>query len=378
MGQWVEYKDCCKRAASDSETLFCPECRHVLFRCEYPGCNNLVTPLGHCVVCLEPQLFLQEHAILSAGVKESLSIPFILKNNSAVGRPLSVRSVLKDDKDGKGQVVTLSWENLDPGRERTFSVATGPFASGGVNTLRLTIIVSSRSEDLEEVYAFSGEIKIQVEGEDATQIVQNINFSGANIGPAGMVVANSRLAESGSRQRQSLAGRQRVPLERAERYELQSGQRGYQSLNARVPRNVDFMFSGFPTIDKPPDGPLFGAQPILRCGRNSRTFNAQTNPQPNDLSLRVYDKNGTLDEKESSAISRRVCDFLLLNDRLCLRVVSEQGLKRNNEVVRPGNITGVNSGDLFSTPVDRNRNVTFSIKFKTSVDTITQIRIEKA
>jgi hypothetical protein len=240
----------------------------------------------------------------------------------------------------------------------------------------LTIIVSSPIEELEDVYAFTGEIRIQIEGEGATQIVQNIDLSGANLGTAGMVVANPKLAESASRPRQSVSRRQQVPLERAERHELQSGLRGYPAAGFRVPRTVGIGFSGFPPNDRPPDGPLLGPQPILRCGRNSRTFNAQTNLQPNDLCLRLYN-NGILDDKESAAISRRVCDFVLLNDRLYLRALSEHGLKRNNEVVKAGTTSVVNSGDVFSTLVGRSWNVTFAVRFRASADTVTQVRMER-
>jgi hypothetical protein len=166
-----------------------------------------------------------------------------------------------------------------------------------------------------------------------------------------------------------------VKLERADLHEIQSGIRGYATLGARVGRDVEFVFDGFPPTDTPAKGPLRGLQPVLRCGRNSRNFDAQRNPQPNDLCLRIHDvDSGELDTEASKAISRHLCDFTLQNDRLCVRSLSESGLLHNGEILKPGVLAVVMDGDSFTTPASARKTVTFEVKFRTAAGLVTQIR----
>jgi hypothetical protein len=370
--RWHEYRACCQGVASDVEVAFCPECSHPLFRCAQ--CRNLVNPRGFCDVCVRLELYLAKDAVRAARVGDCLTVPFILKNTSAVSRTLWVQHVLKDGKHVKGEPVPLKWQQLETGRDRAFSVDTEPFATGGVTSLRLTIIVASRFEEIEELYAFSGEVDIEVKGNHG-QAANKVNVSGDVDGPVSITVYESNLAVDHKTTAGSQTIQQPVKLERADLHEIQSGIRGYATLGARVGRDVEFVFDGFPAGDTPANGPLRGLQPVLRCGRNSRNFDSERNPKPNDLCLRIHDAgSGELDPEASKAISRHLCDFTLQNDRLYVRPLSENGLVHNGEILKPGALAVVMDGDSFATPANARKTVTFEVKFRTAAGLVTQIR----
>jgi hypothetical protein len=376
-----DYRDCCRRLASEIDTGFCPECGHALYRCAYPGCRSLINPLGHCPLCVRPELYVEKGAVLVAEKDECLTIPFVLLNASPVNHALSVQSLFRFGKDVKNEPVSIGWEKLEAGRERAFSVQTEPFTGSGTIHLGLTVIVTSRVEEIEELYAFAGEMRIDVErgSVEPTQISQTFNMEGANLGTGALVYANQKQAESGLKKRQAVAQQSRlpIPLERQDRYERENGQRGYKESGIRIPRNVEFIYDGFPASDRPSDGPLRGLQPIIRCGRNGRRFDAQKNPQPNDLCLRIYNsKSGELDMEGSSAISRNVCEFIIQNDRLNLRALSDKAIAQNGVALKSGDIVVVNNGDSFATPVRSSKAITFGTKFKIIGDEVKQIGFE--
>jgi hypothetical protein len=368
-----DYNACCRTlAAADPGAGFCPDCGRVLLRCPAPDCRELVTPLRHCPSCVDVRLSLEKGAILEARTGEWLTVPFVIRNDSR-RRAVAIKSILRETT-GAEQPVPLTWEQIDPQRERAFSVDAGPFERAGLTRLRLAILVASRADDVEEVYVFSGEVAVEVQGADPTQIVQNFNLSGADFGTAGMLVANPHAAASDRRRRHEMAAsRTEVPLHRAERSELERGVRGYGKARARMPRDVRFTFAGFPDSDRPADGPL-RERPVIRCGRNGRAHAAQ----PNDLSLRIYDPaSGELASGASQTISRRVCDFLLENDRLAVRANADKALSVNGAALAAGETRAVSSGDAFAAPAHGEPRVTFTTIFRTSADLITEVRFQK-
>jgi hypothetical protein len=376
-----EYKDCCRRSATEVNTAFCPVCGHSLYRCAYPGCRNLINPLSHCPLCVRPELFVEKGAVLVAEKDECLAIPFVLVNGSPAKHALFTKNLFRYGKDIKNEPVPIGWEKLEAGRERTFSVQTEPFAGSGTIHLGLTIIVASRVEEFEELYAFAGEMRIDVErgSVEPAQVSQTFNMEGASLGTGALVYANQKQADSGFKKRQAVALQTRlsIPLERQDRYERENGYRGYKESGTRIPRNAEFVYDGFPQNDRPLNGPLLGLQPVIRCGRNSRRFDEQKNPQPNDLCLRIYDtKSGELDAEGSSAISRHACDFMIQNDRLYVRALSDTALAKNGIALKAADIIVVNHGDTFTSPVKPGKNITFGTKFRITGDEIKQIRFE--
>jgi hypothetical protein len=376
-----EYKDCCRRSAIEVDTAFCPECGHSLYRCSYPGCRNLINPLGYCPLCVRPELYVEKGAVLVAEKDECLTIPFVLLNTSPVNHAFSVQNLFRYGKDVKNELVPIGWEKLEAGRERTFSVQTEPFAGSGTIHLGLTVVIASRISEIEELYAFAGEMRIDVErgSVEPAHVSQTFNMEGANLGTGALVYATQKQAETGFKKRQAVALQTRlsIPLERQDRYERENGYRGYKESGTRIPRNVEFVYDGFPENDKPFNGPLCGPQPVIRCGRNSRRFDAQNNPQPNDLCLRIYDpKSRELDAEGSSAISRHACDFMIQNDRLYVRAFSDTALAKNGLALKAGDLVVVNHGDSFTLPVKPIKTVSFDTKFRITGDEVKQIRFE--
>ncbi|MGE5359745.1 MAG: FHA domain-containing protein [Bacteroidales bacterium] len=374
MGAEDDYGDCCRLTASEGDARFCPGCGRRLLRCAAPGCGALVAPLGHCAACIAPRLFVEKGAVLKARPGECLSVPLVLANVAA-SRSLSIKSVLRGDATSLARdAVPLTWTQLDAGRARAFPVAIGPIVHAGVNDLSLAVVVSASIGDVEETYVFSGDVAIQVEGPDPATVHTTINVSGTG----GMVVTDPRRLR-GSETGQdvgALGVRTEIALERAERYEIEHGCRGYQKLGVRIPRDAVFVYVGFPEGDTPPDGPL-PQRPVIRCGRNGRTSDGRQNAQPNDLCLRIYDAFGILDREASSSISRRVCDFVLQNDRLYVRPVTDAGLSLNGEQLASGDMRVVGHGDRFTVAPGRSKTLAFVTAFNVSGDLVTAVRFEK-
>lgn len=374
MSGWTDYCASCRPAASDDHAaLFCPECAHPLFRCAAPGCGGLVTPLGHCPACIDLRLSLEPGAVLDARLGECLEVPLSLRNNAS-GRPLSITHVVLDEINAQDDV-PISWERLDTGQTRAFKVVTRPFEHAGRRSLKVTIVAAAALDEVEESYAFSGDVAVGVEGREPERDV-TINLGGAQLGTGTMVVANSR-ADTGRKRPVPLEVRTEVPLERAERYEVERGFRGYAGSGVRLPRNVEFVYAGFPAADTPRNGPLL-QRAVIRCGRNGRGREGRQDAQPNDLCLRVYDAaSGQIDRETSVAISRRACDFLLANDRLYVRSLSDTALAVRGERLPAGATRLVVHGDVFALPAGQRRNLAFGVAFKVAGGLVTQVRFEK-
>lgn len=378
MPEWRSYEPCCFVSALDVDAAFCSECGRPLFRCAgFSACRNLVNPLGFCRICLHPELYLDKDVNLQAGVGDVTTVAFRLRNESTAARALTVLNIFKREAQGDRQTVPLSWEHIDPGSERRFSVVTEPLQSGGSHRLGLTLVLASKAGEIEEHYAFGTEVVIKVaSGAAPTQIVQNFDLSNSDFGTAGMVVANPNLQQRAERSDAASGRQEALGLERAERFELVAGYRGYTDKGWRVPRSTIFEYLGFPSADVPPNGALTGVQPLLRCGRNSRRRDPERNPRPNDLCLRAYDQ-GTLDVDTSRAVSRHLCDFLLQNDRLYLRAREDARLAANGEAMAEGELRVVNDGDSFSLPAAHPKAFTVTARFTASAGVVERVSLER-
>jgi hypothetical protein len=174
----------------------------------------------------------------------------------------------------------------------------------------------------------------------------------------------------------ALSASSTIALERAERFEIDGGYRGYEKLSARIPRNVEFSYAGFPDADVPPPGPL--PQPVVRCGRSGRGREGQPGALPNDLCLRIYDTaSKELDKEASAGISRHACDFVLSNDRLHLRCATGNGLMLNARRLCTGEVVVVAGGDCITVPAARGKAVEIETTFRISTGLVTQVRLEK-
>lgn len=374
---WRPYAPCCHREALSTDSAFCPECGRTLIRCAaFSECYSLVAPLEPCPICIAPELAIEKGATLNARVGERLSIPLVLRNASPVERPIWVTGVVKIES-GVHEPVALTWENLDASTERGLTLTTAPFAEAGAQTIGVIVVFASRYKGREERYAFASAIKIGVEGQEQ-QIVQNINLSGAQFATGGMVHApvSARAAAGGAPA--PLFAREPIQLQRAERYELDQGVRGYAELSARAPRDVAFSFLGFAAGEHPSDGASVGMNGALSCGRNSRTFDAQANPFPNDLCLRARNpRTGAIDEDATRALSRHHFDFIVLNDRLCVQARSSNGLDLNGKRLAAGDVAVVRHGDRIAPLVGSADKLALTVSLRGSLGVIETVGIAR-
>jgi hypothetical protein len=375
---WQPYGPCCHRHANEAEAGFCPDCGHPFLRCmAFAECHSLVTPTQACPVCVAPALMIDAGAVVQSKAGERLSVPLILRNASPAARPFWVKRIMK--WDGRvDEPLALTWEQIESGAERHFTLDTPPVAEGGTHTLRAIFVMASRYKGLEEEYAFATGMAISVSGQDTQQIIQNINLSGAQFQTGGMVNTQLNTRATQGTAPAALHDRTLLSLERAEKYELEQGIRGYQEEGLRVPRHVEFAFHGFLPAECPPDGTTMLLGGRLACGRNARVPDPSANAIPNDLCLRAYQPRGrAVDEPATLAISRHHFDLVILNDRLCVHARSTHGLELNGKPVESGHVEPLAPGDRLVPIPGRPDRLTLQIGFSAAVGSVDRIDISR-
>lgn len=375
--EWRPYASCCHASALAPNTAFCGECGRMLLRCmAFQECMSLVTPHDPCPMCIAPSLFLEKGAVVSCNRGARLSIPLVFRNSATVQRPLRVESIAAFA--GRGETpVALAWEHVEAQTERRFNVDTAPFEEAGLHAVGIVITMATRYKGREERYAFAAHVKIAVEAPEHTEIVQNFNLAGAQLGTGTLINASPQQRPSARAEATPLGEREALLLERAERYEMEKGIRGYAAASLRVPRTLGFTFQGFPANDRPADGATIGQNGALACGRSGRHYDAETNPLPNDLSLRPYKRNGELDEEAAMFISRHHFDFVVLNDRLCVQARGANGLQVGSRKLANGEIAAVEDGDrIFPMPGHPDK-LSLRVRFLTSLGSVETAEITR-
>lgn len=378
--EWKPYGPCCQRYAGDEEAAFCPECGHAYMRCmAFSECRSLVSPGQACPVCVAPELIMEAGAVVQSRTGERVAVPFVLHNRSP-NRPLWVKQIFRLDGPAS-EAVPITWEQVEPGTERRFDVEVPPIAEGGQHVLRLLLLVSSRNRSLEETYAYTGATTLTVEAAEAQQVIQNINLTGAQFQTGGMVHTTLNTKDRQASTATATRDRSSLPLERAERYELANGFRGYASGSSgegfRVFRSADVLASGFSADDIPPDGASLSASGKMSCGRNSRVPNPSINAAPMDLSLRVYQRDGQVNSQATLALSRHHFDLVNLNDRLYLHVRSSNGVELNGALQASGALAVLASGDRVVPIPGRPDLLTLTFGFASAIGSVNRITINR-
>lgn len=373
---WRPYAACCHRQALDTESAFCGECGRPLLRCvAFQDCGSLVSPSGPCPVCIAPSLELEKGAVTQATVGDRLSIPLVYRNASKTQRPLLVSSVVLAD-GGVNTAVPLVWEQIGPQEERSVAIETAALAEAGSRTLSVFTTFSSRHKGREEQYAFSTGIGIRIEQPEDTSVSTTINVNSATDNAIVNLPINQQAANRRELQRRQ--EREALTLQRAERYEIEHGIRGYADSKRRVPRDVAFAFRGFPAADHPRDGTRIGQRGALACGRSGIVLDAQNNPVPNDLALRIYDpRSGALDEAMTTRISRYLFDLFVMNDRLYIQARGASGVSVDGKALATGEIWVVPDGARIEPLPGHKDRLSLEIHFlsdSTDVETIEIIR----
>jgi hypothetical protein len=373
---WKPYKPCCHRYAAQADVGFCPESGHPFLRCmAFAECGSLVSPTQACPVCVAPVLMIDAGAVVQSRTGERVSVPLILRNDSSGNRPIWIKQIVK--LDGRvEEPVALTWEQIDPQTERHFRIDTPPLAEGGTHAIRLLFVIASRYRGVEEVYAFTGGTSITVSGDEAQQVIQNINLSGAQFQTGGMVHTALNTKERAAAGPSGLVDRTPLALERAEKYELERGLRGYAEKGLRVPRNVEFAFSSFRANEVPP-GSTRMLHNRLAFGRNSRAPEPSAKTAANDVCLRVYDRRGQVDEPATRAISRHHFDLVVVNDRLCLQARTTHGMEVGGTAVASGTMLPLSPGEKIVPILGRPDKLTLQVAFASSIGSVDRITISR-
>lgn len=379
---WLPYKSCCQAAAGsvDADVRFCPECGHVLMRCmAFAECGSLVSPMRPCPSCVVPVLLIAAGAIITAKAGERMSVPLRMLNASPVGRTLWLKRVAKRSGTAEEQI-TLPWEQLEAGAERSLALDTPPMTDGGTYTLSIILVLATRYKGLEEEYAFSAAVSVKVATSDAGPNAVSVHVAGESTGTGAghQVVTNFRADRASEMLKSALEHQQTIPLERAERYELEQGIRGYRREGVRVPRHVDFAFSGFTAADAPPAGAALVPRGRLLFGRNSRTPDPSANALPNDVCLRAYEPRSTkLDEPATMAISRHHFELVVVNDRLCVHARATGGMQVNAQDLTPGQVMPIAPGDRIVPIPGRGEKLTLRAAFTTAIGVVERIDVSR-
>ena len=266
-----------------------------MLRClNFADCLQLVEPTKPCPVCVKPELVIESGATVSGGIGARLSLPLKLRNyNRQIARPIYLKHLVKKESGHPPETVSLNWEIVEAGSERTFYVDAGPFEADGVTRVELLMTVAMRSkEGFEEAYVFSGSLLFTINRDSNQQVVQNIDLSGAHFETGGLVHTRLDANQAGHGPSRTV-DRQVLELERVEVAELASGVRGYGPDGPRVPRSVKFRLVDFPGEDAPGYEVMLGPRGALAFGRRSRDPSGDDAPM--DVTLRVYGRDGTLD-----------------------------------------------------------------------------------
>ena len=369
---WRPYAACCHTQALDTASGFCGECGRTLLRCmAFQECASLVSPGGPCPVCIAPSLELEKGAVTQVTVGDRLSIPLVYRNASKTQRPLLVSSVVLADGDG-GTANAMVWEQIGAQEERGIAIETAAFPEAGSRTLSVFTTFASRHKGREEQYAFSTGIGIRIEQPEDTSVSTTINVNSATDNAIVNLPINQQAASRRELPRRE--AREALVLQRAERYEIEHGIRGYADSKRRVPRDVAFAFRGFPPADHPRDGTRIGQRGALACGRSGIVLDAQNNPVPNDLALRVHDpRSGALDEAMTTRISRYLFDLFVMNDRLCIQARGASGVSLDGKALGTGEIRIVTDGARIEPLPGHKDRLSLEIRFlsdATDVETI--------
>jgi len=370
---WKPYESCCVGHALDRRARVCPDCGHPLLRCRgYDDCRQLLLPGDHCPLHVAPRLSILGRVPIVAEVGGRVAAIIRLANSSGAGSVLNVRRILKQELDGAPEDCPPDWDRLRPDEERQLAIDSAELRHPGPQRIVLYLVLGCDFGDLPEEYAFSADLRLRVRSkeESSPRIVVEGQVDGDVIAMGEM----QRRRWGDKTDTRSFTPTE-LPCERANVFEVRQGVRGYED-GTRVLRDVEVEWRGFPPADAPPTGRPFLAADRLRGGRNSREPH-ERNPDPNDVSLRVYATDGSIEREKTKRISGVHLELVLLNDRLCLRSYGRNGTWVNGEQVRNAVPVPLRSGDRFRPIAPGTRGVDVEVSMQPIGGEIPRIVLER-
>ncbi|MEO1028563.1 MAG: zinc ribbon domain-containing protein [Pseudomonadota bacterium] len=367
---------CCMETVKElPEATFCTRCGKPLKKCmAFDECGSLLTPEGHCPVCLDLKLALDAGSAAMVREGGRLALPLILKNTSSAGRPIFINDLwVREDEGGTFRKIDLDFERLDVGPAQHLGIRTGELNTAGIHMIELLISVSMRYMWREERFIFSSRILFPVEPKDPGGPQTNININADQIGQ-GFTLYNPTEIEQ-----KRAAGQEThiepVPLElkRADARE-RNGEtrcRGYENGLVLV-TDPAFDWFGFAPGSVVENGPSQRTSGLIIFGRNAVNLEKGAN----DACLVVYE-NGAIDERSTMSISRHLFTMYPENGRLMLRVDGQFGIKVNDKSLNRTNTTELYDGDVIYPLKRQPDDIALHINFDTERKDITRVRIRR-
>ena len=362
---------CCYRTALDSDAGYCGDCGKPVFRCmAYEECGGLLDSEGRCPICIAPELYLEAGAVKGARVGGAMSLPLIVRNASTVGRPLFITGMWSREGNGDWSPIRLPWERLEAEQSAPIAATADRLDKAGSHSLSILISAVSRWRWREEAFAFTSNLNLTIEADDAG-LVNNVNISGEKIGAGAMVhIVNKNDGASAGAER--LVETKQLELTRADNDGRSFGLRGMGD-GTWVPRTVRCIWKGFGDDGAPADGPLVTSDGVLSLGRAKTKLAGGSG----DARLLVYGRDGALDEGASRAISRHHFDLYIESNRLMLRVNSENGVRLNGKALGRSKAAQLCDGDVIEPLVKAPNCLAIHVRFEInhgSVDAVTFTR----
>src|SRR5690606_16353613 len=147
---------CCYQHAVTKDAVFCGECGKPLLRCmAFEECGGLVGDDGLCTVCVRPQLFLDQDAVMDVKAGGVLVLPLVFYNASSIARPLFITDVWVREGSSDRRKVDLQWKRLDSGGSGRLSVQTGALEQQGRHRFEVTFAAATNYFIREERFAFT-------------------------------------------------------------------------------------------------------------------------------------------------------------------------------------------------------------------------------
>ncbi len=364
--------DCCYRTALDRGAVFCDECGKPIVRCmANEECGELLDEEGRCPMCVAPEVSLDAGAATSVKVGGTLALPLLVTNTSPVGRPLFIEAMWMRGADGQMKEVDLPFQRLNSGATADVGLRTGRLDTPGIHRIDVMFVAATRFLWREERYVFTAGIAIPVEAEGPSEVVQNYTIQADQIG-AGLTIYNpTRIQKEREAGVATHAEPIRLTLRRGDTIERQMGVRGYSS-GMSLRRQVPISWLGFDKGQTPPDGPISTPSGTLGFGRASNAAGGGMN----DVRL-VISGQGGVDEGASVHISRRHFLLFVENDRLMLRVESQNGATLNDAPLKRGQTHVIESGDVIAPLVREPGAVSLKIEFETQHDEVGRITVRR-
>ena len=363
---------CCFRSSLDREATFCDDCGSPLQRCMATDeCGGLLDDAGCCPVCVAPDLSLDSGSAAMIRVGGTLALPLLVTNNSPVGRPLFIEEMWIRGLGDEPRRVELPFQRLNSASTAEVGLRTGVLDTAGLHRVDVDLVVATRYLWREERYVFTTSIAIPVDPEGPTEIVQNYNIQADAIG-AGMTIYNpTRIQQEREAGIATHAEPIRLTLRRADTLERVLGHRGY-ARDLAVARSTALIWSNFDKGHAPLDGPIRTRSGVQEVGRASNAPGGGLN----DIRL-VISHDGRIDEEASVHISRRHFQLFIENDRLMLRVDSQNGLLVNDTALRRGKMIALNDGDVIHPLVNNPGAIGLRVQFETQHDEVDRIILKR-